>query len=98
MNYHTTFPQGGEQAEVLKEKLTPRAIVAALNEHIVGQDDAKKAVVIATGSRVKGLPQAGLELNKTTVLSSDEVLVLEKAATLGGTSFSQGVSGLASGL
>ena len=41
--------------------------------------DAKNAVVIATGSRVKGLPQAGLELNKTTVLSSDEVLVLEKA-------------------
>lgn len=41
--------------------------------------DAKKAVVIATGSRVKGLPQAGLELNKTTVLSSDEVLILEKA-------------------
>ncbi len=41
--------------------------------------DAKKAVVISTGSRVKGLPQAGLELNKTTVLSSDEVLVLEKA-------------------
>jgi dihydrolipoamide dehydrogenase len=41
--------------------------------------DAKKGIVIATGSRVKGLPQAGLELNKTTVLSSDEVLVLEKA-------------------
>jgi dihydrolipoamide dehydrogenase len=41
--------------------------------------DAKKAIVISTGSRVKGLPQIGLELNKTTVLSSDEVLVLEKA-------------------
>ncbi len=41
--------------------------------------DAKKAVVISTGSRVKGLPQIGLELNKATVLSSDEVLVLEKA-------------------
>ena len=41
--------------------------------------DAKKAVVISTGSRVRGLPQIGLELNKTTVLSSDEVLVLEKA-------------------
>ena len=40
---------------------------------------AKKGVVIATGSSVKGLPQVGLELNKTTVLSSDEVLVLEKA-------------------
>jgi dihydrolipoamide dehydrogenase len=41
--------------------------------------EAKKAVVISTGSRVKGLPQIGLELNKTTVLSSDEVLVLDKA-------------------
>jgi dihydrolipoamide dehydrogenase len=41
--------------------------------------DAKKAVVISTGSRVKGLPQVGLELNKTTVLSSDEALVLEQA-------------------
>jgi dihydrolipoamide dehydrogenase len=41
--------------------------------------DAKKAVVIATGSRVRGLPQAGLELDKSTVLSSDEVLVLESA-------------------
>ena len=41
--------------------------------------EAKKAVVIATGSRVKGLPQVGLELNKTTVISSDEALVLEKA-------------------
>ncbi|HEU4642687.1 MAG TPA: dihydrolipoyl dehydrogenase [Gemmatimonadaceae bacterium] len=40
---------------------------------------AKRAVVICTGSRVKGLPQIGLELNKSTVLSSDDVLVLEKA-------------------
>jgi len=41
--------------------------------------EAKKAVVISTGSRVKGLPQAGLELNKTTIISSDEALTLEKA-------------------
>ncbi len=40
---------------------------------------ATKAVVISTGSRVKGLPQAGLDLNKTTVISSDEALVLAKA-------------------
>ncbi len=40
---------------------------------------AGKAVVVSTGSRVRGLPQIGLELNKTTVLSSDDVLVLEKA-------------------
>src|SRR5256714_3339577 len=31
--------------------------------------EAKKAIVISTGSRVKGLPQAGLELDKKTVLS-----------------------------
>ena len=51
----------------------------------VGSDsyEAKRAVIIATGSRVKGLPQIGLEINKTTVISSDEALFLEKApATL----------------
>jgi dihydrolipoamide dehydrogenase len=41
--------------------------------------EAKKGIVIATGSRVKGLPQVGLELNKKTVISSDEALLLEKA-------------------
>ncbi|MBC7673416.1 MAG: FAD-dependent oxidoreductase, partial [Polaromonas sp.] len=41
--------------------------------------DAKKAVVISTGSRVKGLPQIGLEVNKKTIITSDEALVLEKA-------------------
>ncbi|HJQ22144.1 MAG TPA: dihydrolipoyl dehydrogenase [Gemmatimonadaceae bacterium] len=41
--------------------------------------DAKKAVVISTGSRVRGLSQIGLELNKKTVISSDEALTLEKA-------------------
>ena len=40
---------------------------------------AGKAIVIATGSKVKGLPQVGLELNGTTVISSDEALILEKA-------------------
>ncbi|MEX2155317.1 MAG: dihydrolipoyl dehydrogenase [Gemmatimonadales bacterium] len=46
----------------------------------VGSDvyEAKKAVVIATGSRVKGIPQIGLEINKTTVISSDEALLLER--------------------
>jgi len=40
---------------------------------------ASKAVVLATGTRVKGLPQAGLELNRTSVISSDEALLLEQA-------------------
>jgi dihydrolipoamide dehydrogenase len=41
--------------------------------------EATKAVIVATGSRVKGLPQIGLELNKSTVLSSDDVLIAEHA-------------------
>ncbi len=47
----------------------------------VGADvhEAKKAVIIATGSRVKGIPQVGLGINKATVISSDEALFLEKA-------------------
>jgi dihydrolipoamide dehydrogenase len=46
----------------------------------VGDDvyTAAKALVIATGSRVKGLPQAGLELNRTSVISTDEALLLER--------------------
>jgi dihydrolipoamide dehydrogenase len=47
----------------------------------VGGDsyEAKKGLVIATGSRVKGIPQIGLEINKTTVISSDDALFLEQA-------------------
>jgi dihydrolipoamide dehydrogenase len=47
----------------------------------VGNDtyEARKGVVIATGSRVKGIPQIGLEINKTSVISSDEALFLERA-------------------
>ena len=47
----------------------------------VGTEDyqAKKALVIASGSRVKGLPQVGLEINRTSVISSDEALFLEQA-------------------
>jgi dihydrolipoamide dehydrogenase len=46
----------------------------------VGKDEyqARKAVIIATGSRVKGIPQIGLEIDKTAVISSDEALFLEK--------------------
>ncbi len=36
---------------MLKDKLTPKAIVAALDHHIVGQDDAKKAVAVALRNR-----------------------------------------------
>jgi len=41
--------------------------------------DAKKGIVICTGSRVKGIPPIGLTLDKKNILSSDEALILEKA-------------------
>ncbi|HET6761536.1 MAG TPA: dihydrolipoyl dehydrogenase [Gemmatimonadaceae bacterium] len=61
-------------------RLAGKNAVAVKNAEGKGEKhEAKKAIVISTGSRVRGLPQAGLELNKQTVLSSDEVLVLEQA-------------------
>ena len=35
----------------MKDNLTPKAIVAALDEHIVGQADAKRAVAVALRNR-----------------------------------------------
>jgi ATP-dependent HslUV protease ATP-binding subunit HslU len=51
MNYQSSISQSGGTSEVLKDKLTPKAIVAALNDHIVGQDDAKRAVAVALRNR-----------------------------------------------
>ena len=51
MNYHSPVIESAGASEVLKDKLTPKAIVAALNEHIVGQDDAKRAVAVALRNR-----------------------------------------------
>jgi dihydrolipoamide dehydrogenase len=70
----------GEGRIVTPAKGKPATSVAVKTSD--GKDethDAKKGIVISTGSRVKGLPQAGLELNKTTVISSDQALILEKA-------------------
>ncbi|MGQ0642866.1 MAG: FAD-dependent oxidoreductase, partial [Gemmatimonadaceae bacterium] len=56
-----------------------KTVVVKAAEGKEEKHEAKKGIVIATGSRVKGLPQIGLELNKSTVISSDEALILEKA-------------------
>ena len=40
---------------------------------------ARKGVVLATGSRTKGIPQIGLAIDKQAVISSDEALFLEQA-------------------
>ena len=51
MTYHAPILDSGEATEPMKDNLTPKAIVAALDEHIVGQDDAKKAVAVALRNR-----------------------------------------------
>ncbi len=40
---------------------------------------ATRAVVVATGSRPKDLPQLGLKIDRNTMISSDEALLLEAA-------------------
>ena len=49
MNYQAPIPAGTQPT--MKDSLTPKAIVAALDEHIVGQHDAKKAVAVALRNR-----------------------------------------------
>jgi len=58
MNYQTSFPAVGREqqqqsraAGSMNEKLTPKAVVAALDEHIIGQDEAKRAVAVALRNR-----------------------------------------------
>jgi ATP-dependent HslUV protease ATP-binding subunit HslU len=58
MNYQTSFPDVGRgqqqqsrAAGSMNEKLTPKAVVAALDAHIIGQDDAKRAVAVALRNR-----------------------------------------------
>jgi ATP-dependent HslUV protease ATP-binding subunit HslU len=58
MNYQTSFPaidrdqqQQSRAAGSMNEKLTPKAVVAALDAHIIGQDEAKRAVAVALRNR-----------------------------------------------
>ena len=50
MNYQSPIVDTHSHSSIT-DKLTPKAIVAALDEHIVGQDDAKKAVAVALRNR-----------------------------------------------
>ncbi|HWO90254.1 MAG TPA: dihydrolipoyl dehydrogenase [Gemmatimonadales bacterium] len=64
-------------------KLRPGRKVAVTTDKGPQELTASKAVVIATGSRPKGIPAIGLKFNGTTVFSSTEALLMEKApATL----------------
>jgi len=51
MNHHSPNIDSGGSSQLLNDTLTPKAIVAALDEHIVGQADAKKAVAVALRNR-----------------------------------------------
>src|SRR4028118_973703 len=50
MNYETSVADAASSVS-RSDALTPKAIVAALDEHIVGQHDAKKAVAVALRNR-----------------------------------------------
>ena len=71
MNYQTSFPESGREhatsstetpraAGRMKDYLTPKAVVAALDAHIIGQDEAKRAVAVALRNRWRRqqLPEA----------------------------------------
>src|SRR3546814_2286224 len=40
-----------KQKKMMNDALTPRAIVSALDEHIIGQQEAKRAVAVALRNR-----------------------------------------------
>ncbi len=78
--------QNSKGAEFLmkKNKVTVfkgTGTLTSANTVKVGDDTltANKAVVLATGSRTKGIPPVGLEVNGKSVITSDEALFLEAA-------------------
>ena len=60
-------------------KLLPGRKLAVTTAEGAVELTARKAVVIATGSRPKDLPQIGLTIDGKTMISSDEALFLEAA-------------------
>ena len=68
MNYQPSFPESSgasdqpttRAAGSMNKSLTPKAVVAALDAHIIGQDDAKRAVAVALRNRWRRqqLPEA----------------------------------------
>jgi len=78
--------QNSKGAEYLmkKNKITVvkgTGILTSATTVTVGKDTltATKGIVIATGSRTKGIPQIGLAIDGKVVISSDEALFLEQA-------------------
>ena len=60
--------------------VSPKTVAVTVGEEKKQEThEARRGIVISTGSRVKGLQAAGLPLDKQAILSSDDVLVLERA-------------------
>jgi dihydrolipoamide dehydrogenase len=59
--------------------VSPKSVSVAGGDGKQEIHEARRGIVLSTGSRVRGLPAAGLPLDQRTVLSSDDVLVLEHA-------------------
>jgi len=47
------LPSTAEESQTALDELTPREIVAALDKHVIGQKDAKRAVAIALRNRMR---------------------------------------------
>ena len=77
--YKVTWIKGEAKIGAVTKGKPATSVVVKTADGKEETHEAKKGIVVCTGSRVKGLPQAGLELNKTTVISSDQALILEKA-------------------
>ncbi|MEO8478945.1 MAG: dihydrolipoyl dehydrogenase [Gemmatimonadota bacterium] len=82
----TVADQNSKGAEYLmkKNKVTVvkgTGVLTSATTVKVGKDTltATKGIVIATGSRTKGIPQIGLAVDGKVVISSDEALFLEAA-------------------
>lgn len=58
---------------------SPKTVAVTLPDGKQETHEARRGIVISTGSRVRGLPASGLPLDRRAVLSSDDVLVLERA-------------------
>ncbi len=78
--------QNSKGAEFLMKKnkvtvIKGTGVLTSATTVAVGKDSytATKAVVLATGSRTKGIPAIGLALDGKVVISSDEALFLEQA-------------------
>jgi dihydrolipoamide dehydrogenase len=81
----TVADQNSKGAEFLmkKNKVTVfhgTGVLSSATTVTVGDDTltANRAVVVATGSRTKGIPQVGLAVDGKVVITSDEALFLEE--------------------